>query len=34
MDLNAGAILDEAVSLAEMGCRIFEEILRRSSGMT
>jgi altronate dehydratase large subunit len=32
MDLNAGAILDEEVSLAEMGRRIFEEILVVASG--
>jgi len=32
MDLNAGAILDEDVALAEMGQRIFEEILRVASG--
>jgi altronate dehydratase large subunit len=32
MDLNAGAILDEDVSLAEIGQRIFEEILDVASG--
>jgi altronate dehydratase large subunit len=32
MDLNAGAILDEDVSLSEMGQRIFEEILAVASG--
>jgi altronate hydrolase len=32
MDLNAGAILDQDVSLPEMGRVIFEEILSVASG--
>jgi altronate hydrolase len=32
MDINCGAVLDEDLSLPEMGRRIFEALLRHASG--